>query len=196
MTRNDPDGSAMIHNSYWGKRSDGKAHRVANLRLLGALATLSAAVSAVLCGCADYSQLSFRQDKRLQVIAPADRSTVELPVTLRWQIRDFTVPEQGSFALFVDRAPVPGGKALSHVARRDRGCRADAGCPDADYLAAHEVFTTSDTEYTFENLPAPAHPDSRQPERHRVTIVLLDSTGHRIGESAWSVEFTVRREVP
>jgi hypothetical protein len=175
----------MIPGAIW---SDGKALRVANLRLLGVLTALSMA----LCGCADYGQMSFRQDTRLQVIAPADRGTVRLPVTVRWQIRDFS----GEFALFVDRAPVPGGKPLSYVARHDRGCRDDPRCPDAGYLAAHQVFTTTATEYTFESLPAPSDRDSRQPERHRVTIVLLDGTGHRIGESAWTVEFTLRREVP
>lgn len=161
---------------------------MANLRLLGVLTVLSLG----LCGCADYSELSFRQDKRLQVVAPADRSTVPLPVTVRWQMSDFS----GEYALFVDRSPVPGGKALDYIARHDRGCRNDPACPDTEYLAAHQVFTTTATEYTFESLPAPSERDSDKPERHRVTIVLLDGSGHRIGESAWTVEFTLRREVP
>lgn len=78
----------------------------------------------LLSGCGDYSHLSFRQDKRLHIVAPADRSTVQLPVTVRWTISDFTitghtgktVTDHGYFALFVDRSPVPGGQTLAYVA--------------------------------------------------------------------------------
>lgn len=170
---------------------------VRTLRLLGAIAALSL----VLAGCGDYSHLSFRQDKRLHILIPADRSTVRLPITIRWQIHDFTITgpsakataDHGYFGLFVDRAPVPGGQTLGYIARDDQNCRVQDGCPNADYFAAHQVYSTSATHFTLDTLPNPNL--EHQKETHTVTIVLLDSTGHRIGESAWSVTFTLQRKV-
>lgn len=171
---------------------------MARFRSLGALTTLAI----VLAGCSDYSQLSFRQDKRLQVLTPQDRGIARLPVTVRWRIDDFVVagrtgtaaPNQGYFGLFVDRAPVPGGEPLSYIARKDRRCRPQHGCPNAGYLASHQVFTTTATEYTFAALNKPDV--KHRKEKHTITIVLLDGTGRRIGESAWSVTFTLQRGVP
>jgi hypothetical protein len=167
-------------------------------RLLPALATF-AVLASLLSGCGNYHHLSFRQDKRLDIVAPADRSSVHLPVTVRWRISDFLVtgptgragPDQGYFALFVDRTPVPGGQTLGYVSHGDRSCRPQLGCPDQGYLAARQVFATNQTQYTLKTLVDPRL--QHQKETHTVTIVLLDGTGRRIGESAWSTTFTLRR---
>lgn len=168
------------------------------LRWLIALAVLVPFLS----GCGDYSQLSFRQDKRLDIVAPPDRSTVHLPVTVRWTIKDFTatgftghpVPDHGYFALFVDRSPVPGGQTLAYVAHGDNSCRPEEGCPNRAYLSARQVYATDQTQFTLRTLTNPKL--EHQKEMHTVTIVLLDGTGHRIGESAWSVTFTLERSAP
>jgi hypothetical protein len=94
--------------------------------------------------------------------------------------------------VFVDQTPQPPGKTLAWVARKDRSCRKSDGCPDAEYLAARNIYSTSDTSITFEQLPRPS--DEKKKERHNVTIVLLDAQGRRIGESAFYVEFTVKRK--
>jgi hypothetical protein len=153
----------------------------------------------LLAGCSLHG-LSFVQDKRLTILAPAQRSTVTLPVTLRWKIRDFHItgptptarPNSGYFALFVDRAPVPGGEPISSVAHGDPGCRTADGCPNAAYFTAHDVYLTAQTRYVLTQLPNLTQP--HQAERHTITIVLLDGIGHRVSESGWSVTVTLHRE--
>lgn len=168
-------------------------HRAARAaRALGLLAVLA-------CTACVPQGLAFRIDDRLTITAPADRATVTLPVTLSWEVEDFQVVEPGGeprkdtgyFAVFVDRAPVPPGETLAWVARDDTGCRADDGCPDAEYLAARGIYTTTGTRLVLEQLPRGK--EGRR-ERHTATIVLLDAAGKRIGESAFEVVFEIDRE--
>jgi hypothetical protein len=144
--------------------------------------------------------LAFRTDERLTILEPEDRSTVSLPVTIDWDIRDFEIVEpggepaqdEGYFAVFVDRSPMPPGEDLRWVARDDNSCRAADGCPDEEYLAARGIYTTTETEITLEQLPRTTDREDRK-ERHRVVVVLLNAQGDRIGESAFEVAFDVDR---
>lgn len=158
-----------------------------------------AGVCAALAGCVPQG-LAFRVDERLTFQAPEDRSTVTLPVTIDWDIRDFEVTgpggpareDAGYFAVFVDRTPMPPGRSLRWTARDDRGCREDDGCPDAEYLEARGIYTTTETALVLEQLPRLGDDDDPR-ERHRATVVLLDATGTRLGESAFEVVFDLRR---
>jgi len=153
-----------------------------------AIATgLAAACALLLSGCVPQG-LAFRVDDRVRITSPADRAEVTLPLTVSWTARDFS----GRFAVFVDRAPEPPGKPLSWVARKDHSCRAADGCPDEEYLAARGIYSTSDTHITFDQLPRPSN--TKQKERHTITVVLLDQAGKRIGESAFEVDVVVRRK--
>ena len=162
---------------------------------------MAAVVSLLTSGCVSQG-LAFRLDKRVTIDAPEARSTVTLPVTVRWSVKDFQVVDPGSaaetndhtgyFGVFVDQTPQPPGKTLAWVARKDRSCRKSDGCPDAQYLAARNIYSTSQMQITFDQLPRPS--DKNQKERHNVTIVLLDAQGRRIGESAFYVEFIVKRK--
>ena len=167
-------------------------------------AGLAALCMLALTGCVPQG-LAFRVDERLQILRPADQSTVRLPVTVEWTIEDFAVVEPGGtapvpgaaqdagyFAVFLDTSPQPPGKPLSWVARNDSSCRAQDGCPDPAYLAARGIYATTDTRIVFEQFPVPPA-DSKRAERHSVTVVLLDAAGMRIGESAFQVDFTVDR---
>ena len=162
-------------------------------------ALLLLAATAALSGCVPQG-LAFKVDERLSFTSPEDRSTVRLPVTLDWDIRDFEVTEPGgepredagSFAVFVDGSPMPPGKPLRWLARKDNSCRPADGCPDAEYLEARGVYTTTETELVLEQLPRSSDEDRR--ERHRATIVLLDASGTRIGESAFEIAFDIDRE--
>ncbi|MDT7548009.1 MAG: hypothetical protein QOE84_403 [Actinomycetota bacterium] len=170
-------------------------------RALARAVALAAALPLLLGGCVQQG-LAFRVDKRVTVTSPKARSEVTLPVTVRWTVRDFDVVDPGTpgagggkagyFGVFVDETPQPPGKPLSWIARKDRTCRPLDGCPDVQYLAAHHVYSTSRTQITFEQLPRPSN--TNQKERHNVTIVLLDTSGRRIGESAFFVDFTVKRK--
>lgn len=142
---------------------------------------------------------AFRLDKRLSIIEPADRQEVTLPVTLRWTIEDFDVVQPGGqprdtagyFAVFVDRAPMPPGRDLSWLARNDKSCRADEGCPGEEYFARLGVYTTSEQQLVIEQVRRRSANGGR--ERHVATIVLVDAAGARIGESAFKVAFDVNR---
>jgi hypothetical protein len=171
------------------------AHRGQRLAAGGALLALCGALS----GCVPQG-LAFRVDERLTFSAPEDRASVRLPVRLAWDIRDFEITppggepreDAGYFAVFVDTTPMPPGKPLRWLARNDNSCREDSGCPDQEYLEARGVYTTTETELVLEQLPRSA--DEERRERHRATIVLLDATGSRIGESAFEIAFDVDRE--
>lgn len=160
--------------------------------LLGLVVTLS--------GCIPQG-LAFRTDERLTFVTPEDRSTVTLPVTISWRIEDFLVTGPGGtlsdsagyFAVFVDRTPMPPGEPLRWIARKDNSCRADDGCPDAEYLAGRGVYTTNGTSITLDQLPRTTNDEDRR-ERHRATVVLLDAETKRIGESAFEIEFDLERK--
>ena len=145
-------------------------------------------------------QFQFVADHRVHIRAPHQRSTVSLPVTVRWSYDDFKVTgphtsgdsHAGYFAVFVDRTPVPAGKDLRWLARNDRSCRADDGCPNNEYFTTRQVFTSTEPQMTFAQLPKPGQ--HHGPENHTITVVLLDGSGHRIGESAWYVDFKLRRD--
>ena len=154
------------------------------MRLLPALA-----LGLALTGCAPEG-LAFRVDDRVQVVQPADRSTVDLPLTIDWEARD--LPDGTSYAVFVDTTPVPPGEPLSWVARDDSGCRESDGCPDATYLADRGIHATDQTELVLEQLPRTDRAGDDR-ERHRATVVLLDAEGRRLGESAFEITFDVDR---
>jgi hypothetical protein len=156
-----------------------------------------AAALAMLQGCG--GGLSFTNDKRLSFVAPAARQRVTEPVTVRWSVRDFVASgldgskskDRGVFAVFVDRAPMPAGKDLKFLGRRDPGCVRDPRCPDRQYLADLGVFVTADTSVVLGTLPRQSR--GVGDEQHYVNVVLLDGTGHRIGESAWYRPFRSKR---
>lgn len=152
-----------------------------------AVLVVTALVLAVLPGCG-VSDLNFVQDDRLSIVAPEDRAKVELPVTVRWKVEDF----DGSYAVFVDRAPVPPGRSLEWLARDDELCETTPDCPSTEWFHARQVYPTTDTELTLEKLPELTRDERRV--FHEVTVVLIDENGERVGESAVTVEFEVERE--
>jgi hypothetical protein len=160
-----------------------------------------ALVCALLLPACAFDGLAFRIDERLDIVSPGDREAVKLPVTVDWEVTDFEVtkadggqdPNQGYFGVFVDRAPQPPGETVEWFAKDDEDCRAEDGCPSRQYLADRGVHTTRDTKFVVENLPPPPEEQAARREFHEVTIVLLDGSGRRIGESAFTAEFEVVR---
>ena len=150
---------------------------------------------AVLAGACVPQGLALVQDDRVEIVAPVARATVREPVTIRWRVDGFRIsgrdgrdePDAGYFGMFVDTNPVPPGKPLSWVAHDDRRCQSTPGCPDATYLADHRTYAVTTTSFTLSVLPDLDTYSGH--ELHEVTVVLLDGTGRRIGESAWYVDF-------
>ena len=149
------------------------------------------------CGITHLQDLSFRVDNRLHFTTPKARTKQHQPLRVAWTMRDFRIAPLGSeppsrnagyFALFVDRTPIKPGQTMRAVAAGDRSCQQDPKCPTADYLAQHEVYSTTELSMTLPqitNLPF----DKSKVQQHSVTIVLMDTSGHRIGESAWELDF-------
>lgn len=154
-----------------------------------------------LVSCADWSQLAFRQDHRLRFIAPANGDVVRLPLKLNWTMDDFRIvrpgsgtgkPSAGYFAIFIDETPMEPGRTLRELAAEDDpSCEQDPQCPDREYLADRGIYTTTKTSLRLRSvLPL----SSDEPTQlHDVTVVLLDAAGSRIGESAWHLQFKLRK---
>jgi hypothetical protein len=144
-------------------------------------------------GCG-LSNLQFTKDNRLHFTSPHSRQLVGTPVTLTWTISGFRAEKQGSsppsadagyFAVFVDRAPVKPGQTLLSVA--DKSCRETPGCFNAEYLAERNVYVTTADAFTLDQVPALNTYEKVQV--HEVTVVLMNTAGQRIGESAWYLDF-------
>jgi len=153
------------------------------------------------CGLANAGGLRFRVDDRLHFTAPNDMSRASQPVTVSWTMDDFRVAGAGSeppsghagfFGVFVDRAPIAPGKTMRAVAGRDHICLSDPHCPDADYLAARHVFTTTTATLALPRLPD-VQGNREAVQVHRITVVLMDTSGHRIGGSAWELDVRLPR---
>lgn len=167
-------------------------------RARAASALLGLLASVVLTGCS-FEDLQFTNDERLDFVSPAERSLVKAPLTIEWEMRDFEAvgldgsreEDRGVYAVFVDRAPMPVGKDLKWVFRDDRGCKRDARCPSLQQLKDRGILVTTDTKATIDVLPQVG--DGVGDEQHYVNVVLLDGTGHRIGESGWYLPFKSKR---
>lgn len=166
---------------------------VSPLRLLrvGSMAAALALLPA--CG---VSGLSFVQDERVDIVRPEDRSTVDLPLRIDWTVEDFAVGRgEGSFGVFVDRAPQPSGKTLGWLFRGDPACRGSGSrlCSTASFLGQRNVFRTTRSDFTVEQVNRLSGSQAGR-QFHEATIVLLDERGERVGEGSWSVQFEIEGE--
>ena len=174
----------------------GRRLRVA-LPLLGALV-----LAPLLAGCGmSVRNLNLRSDDRLHFLAPASRALVANPVTVHWRMTGFQAERPGAapagqhtgyFAVFVDQAPIKPGQTMRVVASRDPQCLHQAGCPGPDYLAQRQIYLTSSDQLTLGQIPSLAG-DQDAVQLHSVIVVLMDTSGHRIGESAWELDLRMRK---
>lgn len=152
------------------------------------LAALAAVGLVVLGGACGVRGLNFVEDRRLEMVAPDDEARVHLPIEVRWTMAgDF----DGSFGVLVDRAPPPPGRTLEWLVREDRVCQRTPGCPDDAFLAARDIHRTTDTSLVITQLGRTTR--EGEPDLHDVTVILLDASGQRIGETAVLVTFEVLR---
>jgi hypothetical protein len=153
------------------------------------------------CGLTHVQDLSFRVDTRLHFVGLKDRAAVHLPLTIRWRMSDFTVAAPGSappsrragyFALFVDQSPIQPGQTLKAICKADPFERGDANCPTATYLEGRLVYPTTGDSVTLDSIPnVPGNKDHKQ--LHTFVVVLMDTAGRRIGESAWELDLRLPR---
>lgn len=142
----------------------------------------------LLTGCR-ISDMAFRTDQRLHIVTPLPNAAVATPLTIRWITAN--LPQGTLFALFVDRPPIQPGQSIGAVCRQGRF----QGCPRvrtlaelAAYLSSYNVYVTTTHTLTLPDLPNTRPPDFAR-HAQQLTIVLLDPTGRRVGEAAYTVSF-------
>jgi hypothetical protein len=135
--------------------------------------------------------LAFRIDDRVEIVAPDDRAEVSLPLTIEWTADELDGAGGGPFfAVFVDRSPIRPDQSLRALA--DDSCNRTPGCPDLAYLRDRGVYLTDERSVTLDVVPQrPSSSRAGESDRHQATIVVVDAEGRRIGEAAYTVEFTV-----
>ena len=134
---------------------------------------LLCAVGILSSGC---GPLLFRQDHRLTIQSPSDRSTVRAPLTIHWTARNFTPPTDGRFAVFLDRDPQPPGDSLDYFPKAQR---------------TMGIFVVSSTSLRIDTFQRDFSLPKADQNRHDVTVILLDRNGRRVGESAAFAQFKV-----
>jgi hypothetical protein len=163
-----------------------------------ALALAALAISLSGCALAHPGSLQWRVDKRLHFVSPEARAKVGQPVTISWRMTDFRVAPLGSeppskdvgyFAIFVDRGPLKPGQTMQSVVGGATYCRQIPRCTSRSELRQRNVFTTTATSFRFPVIPDLTTDDSVQ--LHTFTIVLMDTSGHRIGESSWELDLRI-----
>ncbi len=154
------------------------------------------------------SGMSFTRDPSLRITSPSSRATVGLPVDMRWdasrELESSIEDSDGEryFAVFVDRAPIRGGKDISDLV--DRECRRTPGCGDESWFNDRGVYFTSGTSVTIRDVDDLRHDRNREDrDLHRATVVVMERAedpvldtlhdGTRDGEGAVSVQFWVDR---
>ena len=164
-------------------------------------AALVATVTLAGCGLTHLQDLNFHVDKRLHFVSPGDRSTVHQQVTITWRMDDFRIAAQGSeppshdagyFADFVDKTPIKPGHTMDDVAKDDPFCQRSPTCPDREYLSQRNIYTTTKTSIEIPFIPDIGGSKEKL-QLHTITIVLMDTSGHRIGESAWELDVRIRK---
>ena len=135
---------------------------------VGILATLA------MTGCGN--DLLFRNDHRITILSPANFDTVSQPLTVRWSARGFTTPTDGHFVAFFDLSPPSPGDTIDSYSPTDR----------------QWIRTVDQTEVTAPPLPTDGTAPAAVRDHHEVTVILVDRSGRRIGETAGFVEFDVR----
>lgn len=146
------------------------------------------AVALVTLPACAVNGLSFSKDDRVTITAPRESDRVELPLEVSWEVEDF----DGTFAVFFDRTPMRANQTVLSLVDEDDPCRRRGQCPDDDWLRDRHIYITTETSVRVEALPD-LRDNDRSPDRHQVTIVLLDTAGRRIGESAFFNDFIVER---
>lgn len=165
-----------------------------------ALLALAAGVSLALAtsGCAtSLHGLEFHNDNRMKITSPHQNQLVSNPISLSWTMKDFTVAgpgagpvqdDTGYFAVFVDRAPVKPGQTLAAVSKHTPSCQHTTLCTTKSYLAGEQVYTTTKDELRLPPI-ADLLGNNESTQYHTATVILINTAGERISESAWSVEF-------
>jgi hypothetical protein len=94
--------------------------------------------------------------------------------------------------VFLDRSPVAPGKSVAEVGAGDLSCTRTNSCASDAYLRAHGVIVTKDLDVVLDSLPvSEGLAKADQPAVHEATVVFLDDSLHRVGQSGALISFRV-----
>lgn len=133
--------------------------------------------------------LQFREDRGIQIVAPADRAEVNLPIVVKWKVQH----SNPRFGVFINVVPQPPGEGLEYFFRKDPSCRPASTCVVPEILARVGVFETTEATFTIDAVGRRMGVPKDQSDWHEVTVALLDSNGRRIGESGDWVLLKLKR---
>lgn len=151
-----------------------------------ALAALVSIVAPTLSGC---GSTPLTADTRLTITSPAENAEVRLPFRVSWRAEGI---EAARVAVIFDRSPMAPGRPLLSLVGQHDPCRMQPECPDERWLSNNHVHVTDGAEVQVDVLPDRRRGRTR--DGHRLTIVLLDEHGRRVGESAFIRNFVVERD--
>lgn len=133
----------------------------------------------------------FTKSSAFRILTPASFSSVNLPLTVSWTEGAPYRPGD-KFALFLDRGSIGIGNSILHLI--PESCRKVPSCSEDQYLQQQDVYVTTATSISLVNLPSTSltgHSSGK--EDHEIVVVVLDSSGKRIGEQYASVDFIYQR---
>jgi hypothetical protein len=142
------------------------------------------AAALALAGCAGAPR-AFVADQRVVITSPVPLGVTSTPFAVTWTS---SLSGTGSYAVFVDQAPVPPGHTMRDLATVQ--CKLQPGCPDAGYLAERGVYLTTTDRVEIPTLPILGGTAGRATHpAHTLTVIALDADGRRRGDAAWTLEF-------
>ncbi|HET9732351.1 MAG TPA: hypothetical protein VFP54_06700 [Acidimicrobiales bacterium] len=148
------------------------------------------ALALALAGCR-ASGMVFVKSSTFRIVEPNPFGTVTLPLTVKWtEGAPFRPGDR--FALFLDRGSIGIGENILHLV--PDSCRKVPTCSPSQYLQQRNVYVTNTTSMSLATLPSTSLTGhSTGKEDHTVVIVVLDSSGTRVGEQYASVDFVYQR---
>jgi hypothetical protein len=152
----------------------GRSRRLVAVLVLAALVT----------GCR-ASGFELVRTTEVRFISPHPNSAVSAPVTVSWAASPgLRFGQPGGpvrYGVFVDRAPMAPGGSLRGLFRHHTLC-SDPSCLSLAFLEENGVYLTSADSVTITNL-IPKHGGGL----HSIMLVLINASGHRIGESSYTL---------
>ncbi len=145
------------------------------------------AISTSGCGQFRLSGIDLTRDSSI-TFATDDHSDLSLPFHLTW--RDDAAAAGRSYAVVVNRTPPPPGETLRWYAKGDRACLSSSTCPDDAYLLRKGVVRADAPAVDVRAVPIPAGRTDRR-GLQTATVIVLDAEGRRVGEAAFTFEFTL-----
>ena len=151
------------------------------------------ALAFLLAGCRT-SGLIFTKDSAFRILNPSSSSSVTLPLKVTWTDGG---PAAGAtrFAVFLDQGTIRPGENLSSLL--PDFCKVDPTCPHNEYLHQQNVYVTSVPALILTTLPQTTlggHDSAR--EYHTLVVVVINSSGARVGEAFAGTSFIYTRRGP